>query len=529
MKIWRTLPLAAVLMASVWAAGSAWAASGRSPIPHPPANVTPTYQAVCGAQGYGSPGCQTAIVSAMNNANRQEGGLKIVLPPNYRSLTPAQQLFVITNLNRLAFRLPPVPALSADANRYALQGAKTHTDPVVPGVLSGGQVVYGWGSNWAEDANVLAADFDWMYDDGIGSGNLDCYATHPAGCWGHRDNILTDWNRLLKGAGWQTLPAYTLTAGAASAAPAAGSQNPSMAYEEIVAAGKVPAVFTWQAVLKSYPHGEKPVTPFDAVQKPPANGTVVRWRRQAYIVEQGILHLLPNAEVEASWLRRKPAVHILNSLAGHHVGVPSLAPFHTGTLVRPQGQSATYLVVDGVLRPVTVRVAVKLGFSFRRVIRAGRPELYWPVGAPMAATPAYVNGELLQFSNRRETFVFWGRRLHRIPNAVSLQDLGGTVADLAHVPHLLSGLTVGAVYSPGKPWLSDGTILRDQGRWVLVSGHQLHLIANRSVLSQLGAVRPQEFPVAKLPPCPGEDPCHNYNTARRGLRWAKISDSTPVK
>lgn len=502
MNIFRTLlPLAAALWVSIWDSGSACAAGSRAPIPNPPANVAPTYQTVCDIQGYGSQSCQTAIVSAMNRANRQEGGQEIRLPPNYRSLTPAEQLFVMTNLNRLAFRLPPVPSLSADANRYALQGAQNHADPMVPAQLPGGQEVYAWGSNWAEDANVLAADFDWMYDDGIGSGNVDCSATHPAGCWGHRDNILTDWNLSLKNAGWQTLPAYTLTAGAAYVAPASQGQNPSMAYEEIVAAGKVPAVYTWQEVLKSYPAGEKPATSFDTVQ-PLVNGTVVKWQRQEYVVERGILHPLPNSDVASTWLQRQPVIHELNTLAGHQIGVPSLAPFHAGTLVRPQRQSTTYLVVNGILRPVTSQLAAKLGFSFRHVIRTSARKPYWPVGAAMAPAPAYFNGELLQFSHLRATFVFWGHRLHRIANATFLKDLGGTVADVAHMPHPASGQSIGPAYLPGKPWLADGTVLLYRNRFYVVSGDQLHRIAATSVLSQLGAVPQAEFTVAKLPALP---------------------------
>jgi hypothetical protein len=43
-----------------------------------------------------------------------------------------------------------------------------------------------------------------MYDDGAGSANIDCTPSNPAGCWGHRENILL---RLpctvcLMGTGW---------------------------------------------------------------------------------------------------------------------------------------------------------------------------------------------------------------------------------------------------------------------------------------------------------------------------------------
>jgi hypothetical protein len=38
--------------------------------------------------------------------------------------------------------------------------------------------------------NGLDADYGWMYDDGRGSGNLDCPRSGGPGCWGHRHGIL---------------------------------------------------------------------------------------------------------------------------------------------------------------------------------------------------------------------------------------------------------------------------------------------------------------------------------------------------
>jgi hypothetical protein len=36
----------------------------------------------------------------------------------------------------------------------------------------------------------LEAIYFWMYDDGLGSYNIDCTAQNTSGCWGHRNNIL---------------------------------------------------------------------------------------------------------------------------------------------------------------------------------------------------------------------------------------------------------------------------------------------------------------------------------------------------
>ncbi len=52
-----------------------------------------------------------------------------------------------------------------------------------------------WGSNWAGgEASALLADYDWMYDDGPHSPNMDCRsATASSGCWDHRRNVLSNY------------------------------------------------------------------------------------------------------------------------------------------------------------------------------------------------------------------------------------------------------------------------------------------------------------------------------------------------
>jgi hypothetical protein len=50
-------------------------------------------------------------------------------------------------------------------------------------------------SNWAGGYDTtLEADFSWMYDDGQSSPNVDCTTTNSSGCWGHRQDILMDFD-----------------------------------------------------------------------------------------------------------------------------------------------------------------------------------------------------------------------------------------------------------------------------------------------------------------------------------------------
>jgi hypothetical protein len=50
-------------------------------------------------------------------------------------------------------------------------------------------------ANWEGGyVSPLLSNFAWMYDDGLGSFNLDCNQTDQSGCWGHRRDILWDFS-----------------------------------------------------------------------------------------------------------------------------------------------------------------------------------------------------------------------------------------------------------------------------------------------------------------------------------------------
>ncbi|MGH9059530.1 MAG: cell wall-binding repeat-containing protein, partial [Acidimicrobiales bacterium] len=115
----------------------------------------------------------------------QEGLAPIVLPDNWSSLTPAEKLFVFTDLERTSRGEAAVPDLVKTYDQAVAYGASHNQDPMLSGVS--------FGSIWAGGSSpylVVNAMYDWMYSDGPGSGNLDCTKAGQPGCWGHRDNIL---------------------------------------------------------------------------------------------------------------------------------------------------------------------------------------------------------------------------------------------------------------------------------------------------------------------------------------------------
>ena len=176
---------------------------------------------------FSSPSCVQEQVQAIDNARAAEGVGPLYLPTDYGQLTPAEQVFVVIDLERVGRGLPPFAGLVSSLDSLAETGVNPPglppgywEDPVLPSGFS-----LGAGTNLAWDCTLqgqypydysvscpglgnagasiaaggmispLDADFSWMYNDGWGgslssTSNIDCTSPAAQGCWGHRDNIL---------------------------------------------------------------------------------------------------------------------------------------------------------------------------------------------------------------------------------------------------------------------------------------------------------------------------------------------------
>lgn len=133
-------------------------------------------------------GCATdaACVSDSNGVRADQESLPgMSLPTNYSSLTPAEQMFVDTNIERVSRGLVPIPNLVNSYDQSVEQGMKTDSDPSLAGLPGPAESIWAGGN-----ATVTGAMYGWLYDDGYQSGNLDCTTPTAAGCWGHRNAIL---------------------------------------------------------------------------------------------------------------------------------------------------------------------------------------------------------------------------------------------------------------------------------------------------------------------------------------------------
>jgi hypothetical protein len=190
----------------------------------------------------------TAIGQA-RHALEKMGGMSLSLPA-YRRLTPAQQLFVVVNLERTERGLAPAAVLSKSLSKIAQAGAQTGRDPAMDSVPrtmpGGGRTAYAgsvWSGGWI---NPLGADYAWMYDDGPGGSNLDCTTASSRGCWGHRDILLTSFGHASCPGG-----SRQLVIGAGHAARAGGyRESDTVLVTGVCGHAPTDATFTWSTAKK---------------------------------------------------------------------------------------------------------------------------------------------------------------------------------------------------------------------------------------------------------------------------------------
>jgi len=215
-------------------------------IPDPPHTVPadPDYTQQCASSGTdSSPACLAAILSAVDNARSAEGVKPMTLPADFARLTIPEQMFVAVNLERVDRGLPPFVGLSAAMDANAAKGAADANDPPDPKGVLGDDEEWSGGS-----VNGLDADYGWMYDDGRGSGNIDCPRTGGPGCWGHREGILDNFGTV----GTMVMGAAFDPTGDTAASGWAGGTSMAVT---MVATLDPPTsyVATWPAVLTEVP------------------------------------------------------------------------------------------------------------------------------------------------------------------------------------------------------------------------------------------------------------------------------------
>ncbi len=132
--------------------------------------------------------CINAGVRYLDKARSRVGLPPYALPADFPLLTPTRQLFILVNLDRVQYGLPPIPGMTAALNHDALVSGVWVADDPHPSNTSG---LNAWWPGWAGAFyNAPMAYEGWVWDDGLGSNNPRCTPTDHSRCWGHRHSVL---------------------------------------------------------------------------------------------------------------------------------------------------------------------------------------------------------------------------------------------------------------------------------------------------------------------------------------------------
>jgi hypothetical protein len=146
--------------------------------------------------------CINAGIYYLDQARKSVGLGAYELPNDFPTLTPPEQMFILTNLDRVEYGLPPISGLTAALSRDALAGVKAGKDPHVSDQSEEHEDVDNYGVGYD---NVPMVYEVWLWADGAGSQNDVCRVYHRD-CWVHRHNVL-----------WKFTPTDILAMGAAAA------------------------------------------------------------------------------------------------------------------------------------------------------------------------------------------------------------------------------------------------------------------------------------------------------------------------
>lgn len=184
-----TAAVSVLFLAVALAACSAGSQGVTRALATPPNSVAPTpdYPDSCAPVGEDSSiTCIRLTLAAVDAARAREGLGPLRLPADFARLSVPEQLLVALDRERVDRGLAPFAGLSAALDANAQKGAAAAQLPPRPG-----RAYTEVGAEWigAVD-NGLDADYQWLYNDGPGSGVPNCSRTQAAGCWADRQIVL---------------------------------------------------------------------------------------------------------------------------------------------------------------------------------------------------------------------------------------------------------------------------------------------------------------------------------------------------
>ena len=187
----RPLVIASALALVVVATASSADWKGKDPPKNTPLGRLPSS---CNAAPTGTQ-CIDAAVYYLDKARSKVGLPPYALPANFPSLSPPQQVFILVNLDRVRYGLPPITGMTAALNHDALASGVWRADDPYPSNTAG---LNTWWPGWAGAFDNAPMAYEaWVWSDGLGSSNPRCTPTDHSRCWGHRHSVLWKYGPVL--------------------------------------------------------------------------------------------------------------------------------------------------------------------------------------------------------------------------------------------------------------------------------------------------------------------------------------------
>jgi hypothetical protein len=281
----------------------------------------------------GAAACLTQAVHVLDEARARLDQPAYALPNNFASLDPAEQAFVLANLDRVAAGLRPLAGVTGELDQAAAVGVRSDSDPLISD-----QAVLALASDWAGGYRNMPFAYEaWMYDDGPGGANVDCTPANGGGCWAHRHAILSSF----AGGG-------PLAMGAASGADLTGVPGDTVLLVQGSSDYRPSYVYTWsQALADGAGANTAPA---------PAARTSPRFRPFQIVDLLVRGHVLRFRLVA---LRRIRFTCVLLRVSADHSSRRRVRPCGAHTRYRKLARGSYWLKVDGAGRTITRHIVVR--------------------------------------------------------------------------------------------------------------------------------------------------------------------------
>ncbi|MDA8192855.1 MAG: glycosyl hydrolase family 18 protein [Thermaerobacter sp.] len=221
------------------------------------------------------------------------------------------------------------------------------------------------------------------------------------------------------------------------------------------------------------------------------NGSLLRVTNTSpvFVLLNGTLHHIPNPAILAGLGYTWSNVQVVPTLSNYQVGAPLVVPYPSGTLLKASGQSAVYVIMNGVLHHISsAAVFFGMGYQWSQVMTVPGISPNWPVGPDLTRVVPYLpSGTVLKASSAPTVYMVNNGQLDPIASASAFLAMGYQWSQIVAVSSLPSLPTGPAVTTPARAY-PTGTLVRiaNTSPVYLVQNGTLRHVTSPQALTNLG-------------------------------------------